>query len=95
MSTSAGIPSSPKHQHFHCRWKPECDIYLTDLQFGIPAAINGPGTGSWKAIAPKNSDMFNEKIIFQPMEALGGTYFVRAGPATGRYFPGLQWDYGQ
>lgn len=55
---------------------PECDLYLTDLQFGIPAAINGLAQ-DLKKIAPKNSDMFNEKKIFQPLEALGATYFVK------------------
>lgn len=55
---------------------PECDIYLTDLQFGIPAAANGLAQ-DLKKIAPKNSDMLNEQVVLKPLEALGATYFVQ------------------
>lgn len=53
---------------------PECDIYLTDLQFGIPAAANGLAQDLTK-IAHENSDLFADKKIIQPLEGLGGTYF--------------------
>lgn len=53
---------------------PECDIYLTDLQFGIPAVQNGLAQ-DLKAIAPEYTDLFNEQKIIKPLEGLGGTYF--------------------
>ncbi len=53
---------------------PECDIYLTDLQFGIPAVQNGLAQDLTK-IAPAYSDLFGEQKIVKPLEGLGGTYF--------------------
>jgi len=53
---------------------PECDLYLTDLQFGIPAVINGLAQ-DLTAIAPENSDLFGDQVVVKPLEALGGTYF--------------------
>ncbi len=55
---------------------PECDIYLTDLQFGIPAVINGLAQ-ELTAIAPENSDLFEDQVVVKPLEALGGTYFFQ------------------
>jgi multiple sugar transport system substrate-binding protein len=55
---------------------PECDIYLTDLQFGIPAALNGLAQ-DLKKIAHPNSDLFGEQIVLKPLEALGATYFFQ------------------
>ncbi|HEY8499854.1 MAG TPA: extracellular solute-binding protein, partial [Clostridia bacterium] len=55
---------------------PECDIYLTDLQFGIPAAVNGLAQ-DLKKIAHPNSDLFGEQIVLKPLEALGATYFFQ------------------
>jgi multiple sugar transport system substrate-binding protein len=52
---------------------PECDIYLTDLQFGIPAVVNGLAQDLTK-IAPENSDLFGEKKVIKPLEGLGGTF---------------------
>lgn len=67
---------------------PECDIYLTDLQFGIPAVLNGLAQDLTK-IAPENGDLFGERIVMKPLDALGGTYlFTEQGlPQTG-YFLG-------
>lgn len=53
---------------------PECDIYLTDLQFGIPAVQNGLAQNI-KDIAPEYTDLFGEQKIIKPLEGLGGTYF--------------------
>lgn len=53
---------------------PECDIYLTDLQFGIPAVQNGLAQ-DLKSIAPAYTDLFGEQKIVKPLEGLGGTYF--------------------
>jgi ABC-type glycerol-3-phosphate transport system substrate-binding protein len=65
---------------------PDCDLYLTDLQFGIPAVLNGLAQDLTK-VAPANSDLFNEQIIFKPLDALGGTYlFTEQGlPQSGIY----------
>lgn len=57
---------------------PECDIYLTDLQFGIPAALNGLAQ-DLKKIAHPNSDLFGEQIVLKPLEALGATYSRNRG----------------
>lgn len=53
---------------------PECDIYYTDLQFGIPAAVNGLAQ-DLSSFVPADSDLFTDQIILKPLEALGGTYF--------------------
>ncbi|HHU71442.1 MAG TPA: extracellular solute-binding protein [Clostridiales bacterium] len=53
---------------------PECDIYYTDLQFGIPAAVNGLAQ-DLTSFVPADSDLFNDQIIMKPLEGLGGTYF--------------------
>ena len=53
---------------------PECDIYYTDLQFGIPAAVNGLAQDLTSFVDP-DSDLFTDQIILKPLEALGGTYF--------------------
>jgi ABC-type glycerol-3-phosphate transport system substrate-binding protein len=52
---------------------PECDIYLADLQFGIPAVINGLAQDLTKIASP-SSDMFHDQKVIKPLEALGGTY---------------------
>lgn len=67
---------------------PECDIYLTDLQFGIPAVVNGLAQ-DLKTIAPENSDLFGEQKVVKPLEALGGTYlFTEQGLPTNGIFLG-------
>jgi multiple sugar transport system substrate-binding protein len=52
---------------------PESDIYLTDLQFGIPAVVNGLAQ-DLTTIAPENSDLFGAQTVVKPLEALGGTF---------------------
>lgn len=63
---------------------PECDIYLTDLQFGIPAALNGLCQDLTK-IAPKNSDLFSDQKVLVPLDAFFGSYFFQEKqlPLTG------------
>lgn len=53
---------------------PECDIYYTDLQFGIPAAVNGLAQDLTSFVSA-DSDLFTDQTILKPLEALGGTYF--------------------
>lgn len=52
---------------------PECDIYLTDLQFGIPAVQNGLAI-DLSTLGDDKLDLFNDHVILKPMEAMGGTY---------------------
>lgn len=72
---------------------PECDIYLTDLQFGIPAVVNGLAQ-NLEEIAPEYTDLFGEQKVIKPMESdiLGGTYlFAEQGlPQNGIYL-GYNW----
>ena len=72
---------------------PECDIYLTDLQFGIPAVANGLAQ-NLEEIAPEFTDLFGEQKVLKPMDnkALGGTYlFAEQGlPMSGIYI-GYNW----
>lgn len=65
---------------------PECDVYLSDLQFGIPAVVNGLAQ-DLTAIAPEGLDLFGEQKVLKPLDALGGTYlFTEQGlPVTGIY----------
>lgn len=57
---------------------PECDIYLTDLQFGIPAVVHGLAQDLSK-IAPKNSDLLTDNKIVKPLKLkdLGGIYLFQ------------------
>lgn len=55
---------------------PECDVYLTDLQFGIPAALNGL-CQNLSDIALEGSDLFGKQSVIKPLDGLGGTYFFQ------------------
>jgi len=69
---------------------PECDIYLTDLQFGIPAVFNGLAQDLSK-IANDNSDLFGDNAIIKPlkMDSYDGTYlFTETGLTTTGNFLG-------
>jgi len=72
---------------------PECDIYLTDLQFGIPAVANGLAQ-RLEDIVPEYSDLFGKQVVLKPLETkeLGGTYlFAEQGiPMSGIYL-GYNW----
>lgn len=66
---------------------PECDIYLTDLQFGIPAALNGL-CQNLEDIALDGNDLFGNQSVVKPMAPLTnrpGTYFFQEQglPITG------------
>ncbi|SFS03729.1 ABC transporter substrate-binding protein [Anaeromicropila populeti] len=65
---------------------PECDIYLTDLQFGIPAVLNGLAQDLSK-LDIGHCDINNDQVVMKPLEALGGTYlFSEQGlPVNGIY----------
>ena len=57
---------------------PDCDIYFTDLQFGMPAVGSGLAM-DLKDVAPADADIWNEKNVFTPLEtaALDGVYMWR------------------
>ena len=42
--------------------KPDCDIYLVELSFGIPAALNGLAT-DMKTVLPPDHDLFTDQVI--------------------------------
>jgi hypothetical protein len=56
--------------------KPECDIYLTDISFGIPAVIKGYAQ-DLTDFAPSTSDIFGKQSIIKTCETKGGTYLFR------------------
>lgn len=41
---------------------PDCDVYLVNLSFGIPAAINGLAT-DLRDVLPADSDLFNDQKV--------------------------------
>ncbi len=46
---------------------PDCDIYETDMTFGIPAALNGFAT-NLEDILPADSDIFNDQMVFSQVD---------------------------
>ncbi len=57
---------------------PECDVYLCNLQFGIPAALNGLCT-DLSQVALENNDLFGNQSVVVPLktDAFDGTYFFK------------------
>lgn len=49
---------------------PECDIYLTDLQFGLSPVLNGYAQ-KLSEIAPADSDVLNDQTVFTRIDILG------------------------
>lgn len=49
---------------------PECDIYLTDLQFGLAPVLNGYAQ-KLSEIAPADSDILNDQIVLTKVDILG------------------------
>lgn len=63
--------------------QPDCDIYEVDLQFGIPAALNGFAT-NLDDVLPASADILNDQEIFSKVD-LGtgdGTYLFRTVTAS-------------
>ena len=46
---------------------PDCDIYLCELQFGIPAAMNGLAI-DLKTVLPEDADILNEQNILSYLD---------------------------
>lgn len=58
---------------------PDCEVYMADLQFGVPAIFNGLAQ-KLEDIAPANSDIFSEDHqILTPLntESYGGTFLFQ------------------
>ncbi len=67
---------------------PECDVYITNLQFSVPAAFAGL-VYDLKDIALEGSDLFGKQSVIEPLEGLGGTYFFNeVGLPIGGVFMG-------
>ncbi|HKM03381.1 MAG TPA: extracellular solute-binding protein [Lachnospiraceae bacterium] len=49
---------------------PECDLYLTDLQFGLAPVLNGYAQ-KISEIAPADSDILNDQIVLTRVDILG------------------------
>ncbi len=59
--------------------QPDCDIYEVDLQFGIPAALNGFAT-NLEEVLPADADVVSDHEVFSKVD-LGtgdGTYLFRS-----------------
>lgn len=73
---------------------PECDIYICDLQFALPPALNGYAY-DLKEICPENADVLTDNIVFKPYDALGADTFLFSdvsGYPAGGYFLGYNAD---
>lgn len=49
---------------------PDCDVYEVDLQFGIPAVLNGYAA-ALEDIVPKTDDIFTDQIVFKYLQTPG------------------------
>lgn len=47
--------------------QPDCDIYETELSFGLPAALNGYAT-NLADVLPADSDIFNDEMVFSKVD---------------------------
>jgi len=58
---------------------PDCDIYEVDLQFGIPAALNGYAT-DMTTVLPSDSDLFTDQTVMKYIQigADEGAYLLKA-----------------
>ena len=54
---------------------PDCDIYLADPQFGIPAALNGYAQ-KISSYAPADSDILNDQVVLRPFNVLGSNEYL-------------------
>lgn len=50
--------------------KPECDMYLVDLQFGVPAVLNGYAQ-PLQDFLPSDSDVFNDQTVMKSLSIMG------------------------
>lgn len=50
--------------------KPECDMYLVDLQFGVPAVLNGYAQ-ALEDFLPSDNDVFNDQVVMKSLNIMG------------------------
>lgn len=50
--------------------KPECDMYLVDLQFGVPAVLNGYAQ-ALQDFLPVDSDVFKDQTVMKKLNIMG------------------------
>lgn len=60
---------------------PDCDIYLTDLQFGIAPVINGYAQ-KLSDIAPADADVLTDQTVFTRMPVFGNDDYMFYGSST-------------
>lgn len=67
---------------------PDCDIYETDLQFGIPAALNGYAM-ALEDFVPADDDIFTDQIVFKylTIEGIDKTYLFNGNAVNCGGFP--------
>lgn len=61
---------------------PDCDIYETDLSFGIPAALNGLAT-NLEDVLPADADIFHDQVVFSQVDVGtdSGVYLFQSNSA--------------
>lgn len=70
-----GSISPPGITRCGCTGTLDCDIYLTDPQFGIPAALNGYAQ-KISSYAPADSDILNDQVVLRPFNVLGSNEYL-------------------
>lgn len=71
--------------------KPECDMYLCDLQFGIPAILNGYAQ-ALEDFLPADSDIFKDQVVMKYLNIMGDEknyLFTRQAPYLDGYILGF------
>ena len=74
--------------------KPECDIYLVDLQFGVPAVLNGYAQ-ALEDFLPEDSDVFKDQVVMKYLNIMGGEkdyLFTAQAPNLSGYILGYNKD---
>lgn len=62
---------------------PDVDIYESDLQFGIPASLNGYAT-DLKTVLPETSDVLNDQVVMKYLDInTDGVYLFKPVDAAG------------
>lgn len=54
---------------------PDCDIYMADPSFGIPAVLNGYAQ-KVSSFAPADSDILTEHVVLSPFNVLGSDEYL-------------------
>lgn len=74
--------------------KPECDMYLVDLQFGVPAVLNGYAQ-ALEDFLPADNDVFTDQTVMKYLNIMGDDksyLFSAQSPNLGAYMLGFNAD---